>query len=223
MGFLQEAVHRRRDGPGQSEANSVWVALTSKSRELLRGVQILLLNLGIAGWLMDALARGPGRSVRYGRGTDARRLRSDGVLYELGVARGRRATCSAGDRIPERQAGSAGRRRGFEGFYREKVSDVVVAVEAAGGGPYSTSPSRGASSMIANGFVVHQCGEQPLAAARRVQARVDQRRAVRAAGRRRRVDARLGRAGAGDPPRRALPRRRAGGEPVSAGRRSTRR
>src|SRR5574341_61358 len=53
VGFLQglfTADGTVRDNP---KTNSSWIALTSKSRELLRGVQLLLLNLGIKSGVLD--------------------------------------------------------------------------------------------------------------------------------------------------------------------------
>src|SRR6185503_16149758 len=72
-----------RENPG---ANSSWIALTSKSRELLRGVQLLLLNLGIKSSVMDR-SRAP-RQGLFAYRTKAGELRgygSDGVLFELGI------------------------------------------------------------------------------------------------------------------------------------------
>src|SRR3972149_3227459 len=53
IGFLQglfTADGTVRDNP---KRNSSWIALTSKSRELLRGVRVLLLNLGIKSRIFD--------------------------------------------------------------------------------------------------------------------------------------------------------------------------
>src|SRR5712692_8543204 len=87
VGFLQglfTADGTVRDNP---KANSSWVALTSKSRELLRGVQILLLNLGIKSSILNRSR--PAREGLFAyaptSGGSVRSYGSDGVLYELGI------------------------------------------------------------------------------------------------------------------------------------------
>ena len=64
IGFLQAlftADGTVRDNP---KSNSSWIALTSKSRDLLRGVQLLLLNLGIKSQILDRSRPARGGSVR---------------------------------------------------------------------------------------------------------------------------------------------------------------
>ena len=87
MGFLQglfSADGTVRENP---KPNSSWIALTSKSRDLLQGVQLLLLNLGIKSSLMDR-SRAP-REGLFANRTKAGELRSygsDGTLFErLGI------------------------------------------------------------------------------------------------------------------------------------------
>jgi ribonucleoside-diphosphate reductase alpha chain len=86
VGFLQglfSADGTVRENP---KANSSWIALTSKSRDLLRGVQLLLLNLGIKSSVMDRCR--PARRGLFGYRAEDGGLRSygsDGVLFELGI------------------------------------------------------------------------------------------------------------------------------------------
>ncbi len=163
VGFLQglfTADGTVRDNP---KANSAWVALTSKSRELLRGVQSLLLNLGIRSSLMDR-SRAPRAALFAYESVDGTRraYASDGVLYELGIF-------GASRDMFRREIGFLNAKQDrlnavrFERFYRQKDSDLVVAVEAAGRRPVFDLTEPQSHSMIANGLVVHQCGEQPLA------------------------------------------------------------
>jgi ribonucleoside-diphosphate reductase alpha chain len=162
VGFLQgifSADGTVRENP---KINSSWIALTSKSRELLRGVQLLLLNLGIKSSVMDRSR--PPRSGLFGyRAKDGglRSYGSDGVLFELGIfgasrSRFLREIGFFNDKQrrlePVRYAGS----------YVEKWSDEVVAVEPAGPRPVYDLTEPQSHSMVANGLVVHQCGEQPL-------------------------------------------------------------
>jgi ribonucleoside-diphosphate reductase alpha chain len=162
VGFLQglfSADGTVRENP---KTNSSWIALTSKSRELLRGVQLLLLNLGIKSSVMDR-SRAP-REGLFSYRTKAGELRSygsDGMLFELGIfgkSRGRflQEIGFLNDKQvrlePVRYAGS----------YAQKWSDVVASVVPAGRRAVYDLTEPQSHSMIANGLVVHQCGEQPL-------------------------------------------------------------
>jgi ribonucleoside-diphosphate reductase alpha chain len=50
----------------------------------------------------------------------------------------------------------------YGGFYTQKFTDPVVAVEPSGPRPVYDLTEPQSHSMVANGFVIHQCGEQPL-------------------------------------------------------------
>ncbi len=161
-GFLQglfTADGTVRDNP---QSNSSWIALTSKSRELLRGVQILLLNLGIKSRIFDR-SRPPREGLfSYAplRG-DVRSYGSDGVLHELGIfGRSREAfRQNVGFLGPKQERLGTVR---YRGFYRQRFSDPVIAIESAGVRPVYDLTEPQSHSFIANGIVLHQCGEQPL-------------------------------------------------------------
>ena len=144
------------------KANSSWIALTSKSRELLRGVQLLLLNLGVKSSVMDrSRPRREGLFAYRAKDGDVRRYGSDGVLFELGVfgpsrTRFLREIGFANDK--QRRLESVR----YAGGYTERFSDRVAAVEPAGPRPVYDLTEPQSHSMVANGLVVHQCGEQPL-------------------------------------------------------------
>jgi ribonucleoside-diphosphate reductase alpha chain len=161
-GFLQglfSADGTVRDNP---KANSSWIALTSKSRDLLRGVQLLLLNLGIKSSLMDR-SRSPREGLFAYRAKDGglRTYGSDGVLFELGIfgASRSRFLREVGF-LNVKQRRLEGVR--YAGSYAQKWSDAVVAVEPAGRRAVYDLTEPQSHSMVANGLVVHQCGEQPL-------------------------------------------------------------
>jgi ribonucleoside-diphosphate reductase alpha chain len=162
VGFLQglfSADGTLRENP---KTNRSWIALSSRSRTLLQGVQLLLLHLGIKSQVMDRSR--PRREGLFGYRAKAGRFRSygsDGTLFELGIfgkSRGRflREVGFSNDKQrrlePVRYAGS----------YVQKFSDPVAAVEPAGRRPVFDLTEPQSHSMIANGLVVHQCGEQPL-------------------------------------------------------------
>ncbi|MEK6662171.1 MAG: LAGLIDADG family homing endonuclease, partial [candidate division NC10 bacterium] len=162
IGFLQAlftADGTVRDNP---KSNSSWIALSSKSRDLLRGVQLLLLNLGIKSQILDrSRPARVGLFVAQATPERPRTYGSDGILFELGVFGQSR------DRF-RREIGFLGLKQGrlenvrYRRFYTQKFSDVVVAVEPSGVRKVYDLTEPQSHSMIANGLVVHQCGEQPL-------------------------------------------------------------
>jgi ribonucleoside-diphosphate reductase alpha chain len=163
IGFLQAlftADGTVRDNP---KANSAWIALTSKSPELLRGIQILLLNLGIKSRIIFDRSRAPREGIfvyRAVRGA-TRAYASDGVLFELGIfGRSREAFRRTVGFLGAKQERLGAIRYG--GFYTQRFSDAVVSVERAGVRRVYDLTEPQSHSMIANGLVVHQCGEQPL-------------------------------------------------------------
>ena len=142
VGFLQglfSADGAVRDNP---KSNSSWVALTSKSKKLLQGVQLLLLNLGIRG--------------------NIRSYTSDSILYELGIFE---ASCQ---RFREKINFLNGYRKDrlegirFKGVKEEKFVDEISSIENAGMKEVFDLTEPFTHSMIVNGMVTHQCGEQPL-------------------------------------------------------------
>jgi ribonucleoside-diphosphate reductase alpha chain len=162
VGFLQglfTADGTVRDNP---KSNSGWIALTSKSRELLRGTQLLLLNLGIKSTVFDR-SRPPRSNVFAYRTSEGatRSYGSDGVRFELGIHGKSREAFRRDVGFLNTKQERLGRTR-YSGFYTQRFSDLVVAVEAAGVRRVYDLTEPQSHSMIANGFVIHQCGEQPL-------------------------------------------------------------
>ncbi len=162
VGFLQAlftADGTVRDNP---KSNSAWIALTSKSRELLVGVQRLLLHLGIKSHLMDR-SRAPRAALFPYTAADGskRSYSSDGRLFELGIFGKSREAFRQEIGFLDTKQQRLGKIR-FGGFYRQRFADTVVAVEPAGVRPVYDLTEPQSHSMIANGIVVHQCGEQPL-------------------------------------------------------------
>jgi ribonucleoside-diphosphate reductase alpha chain len=158
IGFLQAFFTTDgtvRDNP---QGNSSWIALTSKSRDLLRGVQLLLLNLGIKSQILDR-SRPPRVGLFVAQGT--RTYGSDGILFELaifGQSRDRFRREIGFLDLKQRRLENVRYRR----FYTQRFSDVAVSVEASGVRKVYDLTEPQSHSMIANGLVVHQCGEQPL-------------------------------------------------------------
>ncbi|SHI13914.1 TSCPD domain-containing protein [Sporanaerobacter acetigenes] len=163
VGFLQAlftADGSVRDNP---KANSSWVVLTSKSKELLKGVQKLLINLGMKSIILDR-SREPREGVfKYTTvNGEERQYDCDGVLYELGIfgkSRDRFAK-TIGFMCEKKQR--ALESIGFKSFYKEKNYDKVISIDYIGKETVYDLTEPTTHSMICNGIVVHQCGEQPL-------------------------------------------------------------
>ena len=162
VGFLQGLFTADGTVRSNPKANSGWIALTSKSRELLRGVQLLLLNLGIKSRLFDRPR--PAREGLFAyaaAGSGLRTYRSDGALYELGIfGRSRENFRQTVGFLGVKQERLGAIR--YRGFYAQRFSDSVVSVEDAGVRAVYDLTEPQTHSLVANGIVAHQCGEQPL-------------------------------------------------------------
>src|SRR5205823_6025415 len=79
--FTADGTVRKHPDP-----SGCWVALTSKSRRLLQGVQLLLLNLGIRSRILERSR--PARKSLFSyvaKHGDVREYSSDGILFELAL------------------------------------------------------------------------------------------------------------------------------------------
>ncbi|MFH0861748.1 MAG: ribonucleotide reductase N-terminal alpha domain-containing protein [Candidatus Altiarchaeota archaeon] len=163
IGFLQGLFTSDgtiRDNP---KSNSSWIALTSKSRHLLRGVQLLLLNLGIKSQILTR-SRPPrtGLFEYTDKSGQVRLYGSDGVLFELGIfGESRELFRKRIGFISRRKQESLDNIR-FKTFRKTDWSDEVLFVEKSGQIAVYDLTEPLTHSMIVNGIVVHQCGEQPL-------------------------------------------------------------
>ena len=165
VGFLQGIFASDGTVRDSKKSNSDWIALTSKSRVLLQQIQILLLQFGIRSRIFNRSRKPRSGMFPYkAKDGSTRTYRVDGVLYELGVfgdcreqfkseigflneAKQRRLEKSR-FRIRRRLKDPYLDKVDVISFYgKERVYDVTEALS---------------HSVIANGLVVHQCGEQPL-------------------------------------------------------------
>ncbi|MBE3519559.1 MAG: ribonucleoside reductase class II [Firmicutes bacterium] len=147
-----------------SRNGTAYVRLTSKSKSLLEDVQRLLLFLGIRSSIYDR-SRPPRRSFCYRRvdGSTSSYERR-GVCFELQISGDslRRYLDSIGflDNRYSNLVEALNRRK--RGFYSEQFVDVVESVEPCGRKEVFDLTVPYSHSFIANGFVVSNCGEQPL-------------------------------------------------------------
>ncbi len=162
IGFLRGLITADGTIRDHRNCNSSGVALTSKSRRLLQGVQLLLLNLGIRSRLLDrSRPRREGLFSYVTKDGELRAYGSDGILYELfifGESRHRfEATVGF---LDEKQAQLSHVR--YPRFYKTRFEDRVVDKEFIGDREVFDLTEAASHSMICNGVVVRQCGEQPL-------------------------------------------------------------
>ena len=163
VGFLQglfSADGSVRDNP---QSNSSWAVLTSKSKKLLQGVQILLLNLGIKSVILNR-SRKPRKGLfEYTTVNGEKRFYdSDGVLYELGIFGQSRDRFLKNVGFISENKQKALEDIKFKSFYKEKYYEKIISIKHIGSERVYDLTEPITHSMICNGIVVHQCGEQPL-------------------------------------------------------------
>ena len=160
-GFLQGLFSA--DGTIAVQKNKThYIRLTSKSERLLKGVQLLLLNLGIKSRIYER-HRAKRLTFRYKtvRG-ELRLYESDGILYELQVSK---------DMIPlflsevgflcNKHNEKISKLKHIK-FYKTKFEDRVISIEYNGKEAVYDLTEESTHSFIANGILIHNCGEQPL-------------------------------------------------------------
>ncbi|MFY9218534.1 MAG: adenosylcobalamin-dependent ribonucleoside-diphosphate reductase [Tepidanaerobacteraceae bacterium] len=163
QGFLQGLFTADGTVRTNSKPNSEWIALTSKSKKLLTQVQILLLNFGIKSVLMDRSRKPQEKKFRYVTVDGEERFYgTDGVLYELGVFGASRERFRQKIGFIQSSKNQTLDNIVFDRFYAEKFYDEVELVEYVGEETVYDLTEPVTHSMICNGLVVHQCGEQPL-------------------------------------------------------------
>ncbi len=148
---------------GLDEArSSVYIRLSAKSKDMMKDLQLLLMNLGIFSRIYER-SRPARKAFPYltvnGKSTI---YTTDGVLYELNISR---------DNIPrflEKVGFVAGKQRGKvsiiskRDFYNQPFEDEIVSVVPSGKRTVYDLTEPVTHSFIANGMVISNCGEQPL-------------------------------------------------------------
>ncbi|MFN2397903.1 MAG: LAGLIDADG family homing endonuclease [Gemmatimonadaceae bacterium] len=157
-GFLQ-ALFTADGHVSGTPTKGVSVRLTSVSLALLRDVQRMLLNFGIASRLYAD--RHAARTVEFGGRSYDCQADHDLVLGRENVRRFAEEIGFLGETkqnaLLSRQA-----QYGSRGPYRERFVARFKALEPAGEEAVFDLTEPITHSFVANGFVVHNCGEQPL-------------------------------------------------------------
>ncbi|AZR74239.1 ribonucleoside reductase class II [Anoxybacter fermentans] len=136
------------------EHGNYYVQLISKSKELLKQVQLLLLNLGIKSRIYDR-SRAPHEDNFDGEKTD-------GKLYELNISHASLKVFA--DKINFLSIKKRNLLAKIEGkdLCSEKMTETVMKIEYLGEEIVYDLTEPVTHSLIANGIIVHNCGEQPL-------------------------------------------------------------
>ncbi len=146
-------------GVGSESRN--YVRLNSSSLKLLKQVQLLLLNLGIRSRIYDRTTES--KTFRYvNKKGEAVKYRTAGTNYELNISKENVAKFISRVVFAQiRNREKVSLLKEFE-FYKETFTDKVKSKEFAGKREVWDITEPASNSFIANGFVVHNCGEVPL-------------------------------------------------------------
>lgn len=162
VGFLQGLFSSDGTISVHTKNKTYYIRLTSKSQELLKGVQLLLLNLGIKSKIYP---RHRGRRLLFSYQNikgEVKLYESDGICYELQISR---------DMLPKflTQIGFLCNKNSEKikqledvNFYKTVFEERVALIQAAGERRIFDLIEDLTHSFISNGIVVHNCGEQPL-------------------------------------------------------------
>ncbi|MHA1116246.1 MAG: LAGLIDADG family homing endonuclease, partial [Candidatus Heimdallarchaeaceae archaeon] len=145
------------------KSSSEWIALSSKSKELLKGVQLLLLNLGIKSRIFDRTRKRRERTFKYiDKNGSLKYYNSDGILYELGIFGKNidifKEKINFLQKEKKEKLANLKPRKRREVIFEEKIKSIKYVGKDE---VYDLTEPR-TLSFIANGIVSLDCGEQPL-------------------------------------------------------------
>ncbi len=160
-GFLQGLF--TADGTvGYTEDKNAYIRLTARSLNLLKGVQILLLNLGIKSKIYDR-SRTEREGFEYiSKSGEKRTYKLDGVCFELAVAR------NAVPLFLEKIGFLCGKHAAkiekllSKEYYNAPFIEEIESIEPCGEAEVFDLTEPQTLTFIGNGFVSLDCGEQPL-------------------------------------------------------------
>ena len=160
IGFLSALF--TADGTVNAPNNGCSIRLASSSRKLLQQVQLLLLNEGIVGKIY--LRREAGAAELPDANRQPREYRTR-AQYELMLDGQSRDTFmdEIGFLTPSKNEKAARWRDGRKpGRIKETFTDRVKSIEFAGTEDVYCTTEPETNSIVVNGLVAHNCGEQPL-------------------------------------------------------------
>jgi len=162
IGFLQGLFTADGTVRMHPDPSGVWVALTSKSKRLLQGVQMLLLNLGIRSRILNRSRAARETIFSYVTKSGVRReYGSDGVLFELALyGEGRSRFQAHVGFLDEKQARLTKIRP--SNHRPSDFSDPLTSKELVGDRDVYDFTESNSHSCVGNGVILRNCGEQPL-------------------------------------------------------------
>jgi ribonucleoside-diphosphate reductase alpha chain len=162
VGFLQGLFSADGTVGLQKVNNTTYIRLTAKSQKLLKGVQSLLVNLGIFSKIYDR-----SRSERFGfqyktKKGEERLYALGGICYELQISRDNilRFLKNIGFLCGKHKKKTDILRR--HNFYPCKFEDGIDRIEKLGIKEVYDLTENRSNSFICNGLCISNCGEQPL-------------------------------------------------------------
>jgi ribonucleoside-diphosphate reductase alpha chain len=144
------------------EDHSSYVRLCAKSEKLLKGVQIILLNLGIKSRIYNRSRKERICFSYVTKDGEKRDYKSDGVSFELEISR------ESVIRFLEIVGFMCGRHSNKtanfynKNYYKDSFEDEIKSIIGYGKEPVYDLTEPETLTFISNGFISLDCGEQPL-------------------------------------------------------------
>ncbi len=163
IGFLQGLFSSDgtvRDNP---KSNSSWIALSSKSKKLLQGAQLLLLNLGIKSKIFDRSRKARTGMFPYvNKKGNLKTYTTDGILYELGIFGENREKFRKVINFLSTKKRERLENIRFKKFYKTEYTDKIKEIKFIGKQEVFDLTEPIKHRMVCNGLLLRQCGEQFL-------------------------------------------------------------
>jgi ribonucleoside-diphosphate reductase alpha chain len=163
IGYLQGLFTSDGTVRANPKSASEWVALSSTSLNLLKEVQIILLNFGIKSRIFNRSRKAREHMFQYtNKKGETKHYASDGILYELGLFgesldKFKTAIGFISTTKQEALLNCKFRKRRITDF-----TDLVESITPVGEKEVYDLTEPATHSMICNGLCITQCGEQPL-------------------------------------------------------------
>lgn len=140
-----------------------YIRLTSKSQKLLKGVQQLLINLGIISRIYNRSRASQTKFNYVTKNGTKRSYISDGVLYELNISRGEINTfLEKIGFLADLHKEKITKLKSHKLSYKTKYETEVFSITPAGKQRVYDLTEEKSFTFITNGLISYDCGEQPL-------------------------------------------------------------
>jgi ribonucleoside-diphosphate reductase alpha chain len=162
VGFLQGIFSSDGTISTNNKNNTNYIRLTSKSIKLLKQIQQLLCNFNIISRIYDR-SRFPNKKFLYTTVSgETKTYENDGILYELQISKNMipiylNKIGFIGDRFKDKIQHLKNIK-----FYSTKFSDKIKSIDYIGEEEVFDITEPETNSFVANGIVVHNCGESMM-------------------------------------------------------------